>query len=146
MFAVVKEISSPTFRSQFALLFTPTLKTSPKYVVLSSVIVLISTYIGILLRQTTTDIPCVIEGFLLEPEVTILSSPLHISNVIFFIFFSPLTLKYEVFMAVRISTSKEDELNSVILKTGHPLNSLNQKGSDDVVYLHIPVEMLEEVI
>ncbi len=50
-------------------------------------------------------------------------------------------------MSVYISNNEDDGLNGVELKMGHPLGKLLDKTiSDDVVYLTIPPEMMEEVI
>lgn len=50
-------------------------------------------------------------------------------------------------MSIKISTNKDDELNVVSLKSGHPLKTLqNDNSIDDVLYLRIPNTMLKEII
>ncbi|MFA5322774.1 MAG: hypothetical protein WC373_08880 [Smithella sp.] len=50
-------------------------------------------------------------------------------------------------MSVKISSNKDDELNVVFIKQGHPLKTLQSVNcEDDVLYLHISKDLLKEII
>jgi hypothetical protein len=48
-------------------------------------------------------------------------------------------------MSVTISSNPGDELNCLYVKVGHPLRTIKEKSDDDVAYLEVPYEMLEEL-
>jgi hypothetical protein len=50
-------------------------------------------------------------------------------------------------MSVKISSNKDDELNVIFIKRGHPLKTLQSVNSeDDVLYLHVSKDILKEII
>lgn len=48
-------------------------------------------------------------------------------------------------MSISISSNPEDELNGVTVKQCHPLRTLKEQSDDDVVYVHVPYQLLEEL-